>query len=92
MGPDFEPSGVNDTLELSNQEVNGMIVTFVTATLEDGKTMKIGFPSDTITPGEYPMSTELVNGDETIGLYKREGSDIEFVSNPGTLTIDSYDQ
>jgi hypothetical protein len=90
-GANFEPSGVNDTLELSNQEVNGMSVTFITAALEDGKTMKIGFPSDTITPGEYPMSTEVVNGDETVGLYKRDGSDIEFVSNPGTLTIDSYD-
>ena len=54
--------------------------------------MKIGFPSDTITPGVYPMSTELVNGDETIGLYTREGSSIEFVSNPGVLTIESYDQ
>lgn len=91
-GADFEPSGANDTLEITNQELNGMNVTFITATLENGRTMKIGFPSDTITPGVYPMSTELVNGDETIGLYTREGSSIEFVSNPGVLTIDSYDQ
>ena len=91
-GAAFEPSGVNDTLELTVQEVNGMNVTFVTATLENGRIMKIGFPSDTITPGEYPMSTEVANGDQTIGLYIREGSSIEFVSNPGVLTIDSYDQ
>jgi len=91
-GAVFEPSGVNDTLELAEQEINGMNVTFITATLENGRTMKIGFPSDTITPGEYPMSTEVANGDQTIGLYIREGSSIEFVSNPGVLTIDSYDQ
>ena len=91
-GADFEPSGVNDTLEITDQEVNGMNVTFITATLENGRTMKIGFPSDTITPGVYPMSTDLENGDETIGLYTREGSSIEFVSNPGVLTIESYDQ
>ena len=91
-GAVFEPSGVNDTLEIAEQEINGMNVTFITATLENGRTMKIGFPSDTITPGEYPMSTEVANGDQTIGLYIREGSSIEFVSNPGVLTIDSYDQ
>ncbi len=91
-GADFEPSGVNDTLEITDQEVNGMNVTFITATLENGRTMKIGFPSDTITPGVYPMSTDLENGDETIGLYTREGSSIDFVSNPGVLTIESYDQ
>lgn len=91
-GADFEPSGVNDTLEITDQEINGMNVTFITATLENGRTMKIGFPSDTITPGVYPMSTDLENGDETIGLYTREGSSIEFVSNPGVLTIESYDQ
>ncbi len=91
-GADFEPSGVNDTLEITDQEVNGMNVTFITATLENGRTMKIGFPSDIITPGVYPMSTDLENGDETIGLYTREGSSIEFVSNPGVLTIESYDQ
>ena len=91
-GADFEPSGVNDTLEITDQEVNGMNVTFITATLENGRTMKIGFPSDTIIPGVYPMSTEVDNGDETVGLYIREGSSIEFVSNPGVLTIDSYDQ
>ena len=91
-GADFEPSGVNDTLEITDQEVNGMNVTFITATLENGRTMKIGFPSDTIAPGVYPMSTDLENGDETIGLYTREGSSIEFVSNPGVLTIESYDQ
>ena len=91
-GADFEPSGVNDTLEITDQEVNGMNVTFITATLENGRTMKIGFPSDTITPGVYPMSTDLENGDQTIGLYTREGSSIEFVSNPGVLTIESYDQ
>jgi hypothetical protein len=91
-GADFEPSGANDTLEVAEQEINGMNVTFITATLENGRTMKIGFPSDTITPGEYPMSTEVVNGDQTIGLYIREGSSIEFVSNPGVLIIDSYDQ
>ena len=54
--------------------------------------MKIGFPSDAITPGVYPMSTVVENGDETIGLYTREGSSIEFVSNPGELIIDSFDQ
>lgn len=91
-GADFEPSGVNDTLEITDQEINGMNVTFITATLENGRTMKIGFPSDTITPGVYPMSSDLENGDETIGLYTREGSSIEFVSNPGVLTIESYDQ
>ena len=91
-GASFEPSGVNDTLELAEQEINGMNVTFITATLENGRTMKIGFPSDTITPGEFPMSTEVTNGDQTIGLYIREGSSIEFVSNPGVLIIDSYDQ
>ena len=91
-GADFEPSGVNDTLEITDQEINGMNVTFITATLENGRTMKIGFPSDTITPGVYPMSTDLENGDQTIGLYTREGSSIEFVSNPGVLTIESYDQ
>jgi len=91
-GADFEPSGVNDTLEITDQEINGMNVTFITATLENGRTMKIGFPSDTITPGVYPMSSDLENGDQTIGLYTREGSSIEFVSNPGVLTIESYDQ
>ena len=91
-GADFEPSGVNDTLEITDQEINGMNVTFITATLENGRTMKIGFPSDTITPGVYPMSSDLENGDETIGLYTREGSSIEFVSNPGVFTIESYDQ
>ena len=91
-GADFEPSGANDTLEVAEQEINAMNVTFITATLENGRTMKIGFPSDTIIPGEYPMSTEVANGDQTIGLYIREGSSIEFVSNPGVLIIDSYDQ
>ncbi|CAI8398290.1 MAG: Uncharacterised protein [Flavobacteriaceae bacterium] len=91
-GADFEPSGVNDILEITDQEVNGMNVKLITATLENGRTMKIGFPSDTITPGVYPMSTDLENGDQTIGLYTREGSSIEFVSNPGVLTIESYDQ
>ena len=91
-GGDFEPSGVNDILEITDQEVNGMNVKLITATLENGRTMKIGFPSDTITPGVYPMSTDLENGDQTIGLYTREGSSIEFVSNPGVLTIESYDQ
>ena len=91
-GASFEPSGVNDTLEIINQEVNGVVVTFITATLENGRTIKIGFPSDAITPGVYPMSTVVENGDETIGLYTREGSSIEFVSNPGELIIDSFDQ
>ncbi|MFT4943988.1 MAG: hypothetical protein ACI8RH_001736, partial [Flavobacteriales bacterium] len=90
-GADFEPSGVNDTLELIVEEVNGINVTYVIATLENGRTMKIGFPSDMIEVGTYAMSTEVVNGDETIGLYVREGSDIEFVSNPGTLVIQSFD-
>jgi hypothetical protein len=90
-GADFEPSGVNDTLELTVEEVNGMNVTYVIATLENGRTMKIGFPSEMIEVGTYAMSTEVVNGDETIGLYVREGSDIEFVSNPGTLVIQSFD-
>jgi len=91
-GADFEPSGANDTLEITNQVVNQMNMKFITATLENGRTMKIGFPSDTIIPGVYPMSTEVDNGEETVGLYIREGSSIEFVSNPGVLTIDSYDQ
>jgi len=90
-GADFEPSGANDTLEITLEQVNEMNVTYVTATLENGRTMKIGFPSDMIEVGTYPMSTQVVNGDETIGLYTREGSAIEFVSNPGTLVIQSFD-
>jgi hypothetical protein len=91
-GADFDPSGIDDTVVLSDEEVNGVNIKYVTAILSNGRTMKIGFPSDMIAVGTYPMSIEVVNGDETIGLYIREGSAIEFVSNPGTLVIQNYDE
>lgn len=55
-----------------------------------GDALSLSFPID-IEVGSYPMSSELTTGEEKIGIYSPNGGTSEFASEPGTLTITSYD-
>lgn len=55
-----------------------------------GETLSLSFPV-AIEVGSYPMSSTATTGDEKIGIYSPNGGASEFASEPGTLTITSYD-
>lgn len=68
-------------------------VDIVTVSAVDDLNRSIGlvFPKD-IEVGSYPMSANVVDGSEKVGLYSPDDGNITSSrSNPGTLTILSYD-
>lgn len=53
--------------------------------------LNLFFPTDVVL-GTYPMSQSLTTGEEVLGIYFPDNTnDDAFTSNPGTLTITSYD-
>ena len=66
-----------------------IIVTTIDAL--SNKSLTISFPID-IEVGVHDMTTTTVDGSEKIGLYNPDiGNSILFASEPGTLTITSYE-
>jgi hypothetical protein len=56
------------------------------------QSLTLSFPID-IEAGSYEMMPSFVDGTEKVGYYNPDiGNSILFTSNPGTLTIDSYEQ
>jgi hypothetical protein len=69
----------------------GVYIVTVSAFDDVNRSIGFVFPKD-IEVGSYPMSSNVVNGIEKVGLYSPDDGNItSFRSNPGTLTILSYD-
>jgi len=86
-----------DGVEYLPETVNVVQSTFVgvpiitIATELGSETLVLTFPAD-IVVGSYDMSPNLTTGNEKVGTYTPlVGSSASFTSNPGTLTITSYD-
>ena len=81
--PDPADIDVTTTLQSGVERVT------VATTLGD-QSMLLSFPKN-IVVGSYPMSTSLVNPENTIAIYSpMSGNASIFVSSPGMLTIQSY--
>ena len=87
-GDTFNP----DEIVVIEDIINGFNVISIIAT-DSITNQNIGliFPAD-IIEGTYNLSPILVNGDEKVGFYTPDiGNSIVYTSNPGTLTIISFD-
>jgi len=66
-------------------------ITVTTIDALSNKSLTISFPID-IEVGSHEMTTTPLDGSEKIGLYNPDiGNSILFASEPGTLTITSYE-
>ena len=84
----YEPTLVDVQLTL----FNGVEIVNINTSTGDNKTLSLVFPKD-ILIGSYDMSALVVDGSEKIGRYNPDtinGTTI-YGSDPGTLTITSYD-
>lgn len=69
----------------------GVDIVTVSAVDDVNRSIGLVFPKD-IEVGSYPMSSNVVDGSEKVGLYSPDDGNITSSrSNPGTLTILSYD-
>jgi hypothetical protein len=69
----------------------GVDIVTVSAVDDVNRSVGLIFPKD-IEVGSYAMSSNVVTGNEKIGLYSPDDGNVtSFRSNPGTLTILSYD-
>ena len=79
-----------DDIVITTSVVNQYPRITITTTLGD-KRMELTFPA-TVAEESYDMGTEVIDGDEIVATYTPlVGTSITYVSNPGTLTITSYD-
>lgn len=79
-----------DEIVITTSVVNQYPRITITTTLGD-KRMELTFPA-TVAEDTYEMGTEVIDGDEIVATYTpMVGTSITYVSNPGTLTITSYD-
>ncbi len=80
------------SLEVTEEPLDDVtIVTITTIDEVNNRSLTLRFPND-ITVGTYEMSPSFEVGDEKVGLYNPDiGSSVLFASNPGTLTISSYE-
>ncbi len=84
----YEPETINTTLTL----FSGTIVVNISTSTTDNRSLSLSFPKD-IEVGTYEMSSIATDGTVKIGRYNPDlidGTTI-FSSNPGMLTITSYD-
>ncbi|RDK85338.1 DUF6252 family protein [Marinirhabdus gelatinilytica] len=82
----FQPETTIATLT----EFNGVDYVTITATLNNQE-VKLEFPYS-IGEGTYGMSPILVAGAEVVGSYTPDvGTSITYTSDPGTLTISTFD-
>jgi Family of unknown function (DUF6252) len=71
---------------------NGVSIITISAIMGN-ETIAIDFPIAALSEGMYGMSPALVTGNEIVGTYTPETTlGNEFTSDPGTLTITSYDE
>jgi hypothetical protein len=83
----YEPSDIS----IVHSVFNGNAIVTIETTTTDNRRMSVKFPVD-IAVGSYDMSAVVVDGTEKIGSYNPAvGTSINFTSNPGNLTISSYD-
>lgn len=76
-------------MEVSTSVVNQYPTITISTSLE-GQSMVLTFPA-TITEGSFEMGTEVIEGNEIVGFYNPDvGASIDYISNPGTLTITNY--
>lgn len=76
-------------IEVTTDVVNQYPTITITTNIESQR-MVLTFPA-TISEGTYAMGTEVIEGNEIVGTYTPEvGTSIDFISNPGTLTITNY--
>lgn len=65
-------------------------VNVITINEDTNESVSLSFPID-ISPGNHDMSEFVVDGSEKVGIYNPDiGNSILFKSNPGVLTIYSY--
>ncbi|HAT66817.1 MAG TPA: hypothetical protein DCS66_19880 [Flavobacteriaceae bacterium] len=81
-----------DSIEVTQNPFNGQtIINITTIDSVTNRSLTISFPID-IEVGNYEMSPFFTNGDEVVGIHNPNiGSSILFKSNPGTLSIFSYE-
>jgi len=101
----FFPSSIPDALDatvdgtpyetnsitVEKSEFLGRNIITVSTITEDNQSLALIFPKN-IEVGSYNMSPNVISGDEKVGLYSPEDGIVTSLrSNPGTLTILSYD-
>jgi len=87
-GVSYEPSSI-----VVSQAPFGTNTRIIVTTIDEltNQSLTISFPI-TIEVGEHEMTTTLVDGSEKVGLYNPDiGNSILFASEPGILTITSYE-
>lgn len=79
------------TIEIVQNPFEGQTMVNVTTINEDtNQSVSLSFPID-ITTGIHEMSEFVVTGEEVVGIFNPDiGNSILFKSNPGTMTITSY--
>jgi hypothetical protein len=71
--------------------MNTTIISITTVDDLSNQSLTISFPID-IEVGSHSMTTEFVDGTESVGLYNPDiGNSILFASSPGILNIGSYE-
>lgn len=70
---------------------NGVSIITITASM-GSETIQLDFPMTATAEGTYGMSPAQVTGNEIVGTYlPTSGSLVSFTSDPGTLTITTFD-
>ncbi|WP_026452023.1 DUF6252 family protein [Aequorivita capsosiphonis] len=81
----YNPDDISVTISNVNQYPRLTI-----STTKGDQNLEISFPL-TVTEDTFDMETEVVDGDEIVGLYTPVvGTSITYVSNPGSLVITNY--
>jgi len=86
-GEDYVPSSI----EIVQNPFNGVTMVNVTTINEaTNQSLSLSFPID-ITTGDHEMSEFVTVGGESVGIFNPDiGNSILFKSNPGVLTVTSY--
>jgi len=81
-----------ESVTAATDTFNGVTILTITAMM-GGETIQLDFPMAAATEGTYGMSPTLLTGNEIVGTYLPTiGSLVPFTSNPGTLTITTFDE
>ncbi len=86
-GEDYAPTSI-EVIQNPSSETTAVNVTTINA--DTNQSVSLSFPID-IVPGVHEMSEFVVDGTESVGIFNPDiGNSILYKSNPGVLTIYSY--
>ena len=81
-----------ETINIVPSILGGIETVSIVTNKPDGQNLSLTFPKE-IEVGTYDMSSLVIDGNDKIGTYNPDivGGTTTYSSNPGTLTIISYD-